>query len=161
MIRPAEMQDLPAILSVYGAARQFMQQNGNPTQWAGGYPPDSLLKEDILAGRLYVLEEAGGVHGAFALIFGNDPTYASVENGAWLSDEPYAAIHRVAGDGAVKGVFSQCLAFCKSRCGHLRIDTHADNKVMRHLIEKSDFVCCGIIRVADGSPRVAYEFISR
>lgn len=37
------------------------------------------------------------------------------------------------------------------------IDTHKDNKITRHLIEKNGFAKCGIIYVADGSPRIAYE----
>lgn len=36
-------------------------------------------------------------------------------------------------------------------------DTHQDNKITRHLIEKNGFAKCGIIYVADGSPRIAYE----
>lgn len=42
---------------------------------------------------------------------------------------------------------------------NLRIDTHEENKVMRHLIEKSGFAECGIIRVEDGSPRIAYQYV--
>lgn len=34
---------------------------------------------------------------------------------------------------------------------------HKDNKITRHLIEKNGFAKCGIIYVADGSPRIAYE----
>lgn len=37
------------------------------------------------------------------------------------------------------------------------IDTHKDNKITRHLIEKNGFAKGGIIYVADCSPRIAYE----
>ena len=39
----------------------------------------------------------------------------------------------------------------------LRADTHADNKIMQHLLEKNGFTRCGVIHVADGSPRFAYQ----
>ena len=38
-----------------------------------------------------------------------------------------------------------------------RADTHADNKIMQHLLEKNGFTRCGVIHVADGSPRFAYQ----
>ncbi len=42
---------------------------------------------------------------------------------------------------------------------NFRIDTHNDNKIMQHVIEKNGFIRCGIIYVKDGSPRIAYEKI--
>lgn len=158
MIRPAVMADLPAVLAVYAAARATMRARGNPTQWGSTYPERQLLEQDIQRGQLYVLQEAGAVHGAFAFIPGEDPTYSHIEDGAWLDGSPYAAIHRVAGDGVVRGVFAQCLAYCQARCGHLRIDTHQDNLAMQHLVKKHGFQYCGVIYTDDGSPRLAYEW---
>jgi RimJ/RimL family protein N-acetyltransferase len=40
---------------------------------------------------------------------------------------------------------------------NIRIDTHRDNAIMQHLLEKNGFVKCGIIYVEDGSPRIAYQ----
>lgn len=158
MIRPAVMADLSAVLAVYAAARATMRARGNPTQWGSTYPERQLLEQDIQRGQLYVLQEAGAVHGAFAFIPGEDPTYSHIEDGAWLDGSPYAAIHRVAGDGVVRGVFAQCLAYCQARCGHLRIDTHQDNLAMQHLVKKHGFQYCGVIYTDDGSPRLAYEW---
>ena len=50
-----------------------------------------------------------GIHGVFALFDGAEPTYAHIEEGEWLNDEPYVTIHRLAGDGRVHGLF-QCAA---------------------------------------------------
>ena len=47
-VRLADRNDLPRILDIYEIARNFMAKNGNPTQWAGGYPAESLLEGDIL-----------------------------------------------------------------------------------------------------------------
>ena len=32
-----------------------------------------------------------------------------------------------------------------------------DNQIMQHLLEKNGFTRCGIIHVADGTPRIAYQ----
>jgi len=156
MVRLAEPRDLEAILNCYAAARCYMRENGNPTQWGDTYPARSLLEEDLACRRLFVCEDARGVYGAFVLLIGEEPTYAVIEDGAWLDPSPYGTIHRVCG-GAGRGVFSECVAFCKGQIAHLRIDTHQNNRTMRHLIEKSGFVPCGTIYVEDGSPRIAYE----
>ena len=49
------------------------------------------------------------------------------------------------------------LDWSMEHCQSLRADTHADNKIMQHLLEKNGFTRCGIIHVADGSPRFAYQ----
>ena len=155
MIRKAQREDLPVILDIYAHARRFMAEQGNASQWAGGYPPRELLEEDIEKGRLYAVEREGRVCGAFAFIIGPDVTYARIEQGAWLSEGEYGTIHRVAGDGTAHGLLREIAAFCWERIPHLRIDTHADNRVMQHLILENDFQRCGIIYVQDGSPRIA------
>lgn len=159
MIRAAQLKDMEQILRVYDTARRYMKDSGNPTQWGDDYPARTLLESDIRKGQLYVDEEGGAVHGVFAFILGKDPTYAVIEQGAWQNDAPYGTIHRVAGDGAVKGVFARCLAFCLCLSGEIRIDTHHDNHTMQHLIEKNGFARCGIIHVEDGSPRIAYQYV--
>ena len=156
MIRNATLEDLPGIQSLYAQARRFMADNGNPTQWAGGYPWEDMLLEDIARGELFVLEE-DSLQGVFAFIIGEDPTYRRIEGGQWLSDRPYGTIHRLAGDGKSRGVLARTVAFCEGGIPHLRIDTHHDNTVMRHLIPKNGFQECGIIYQPDGTPRIAYE----
>lgn len=158
-IRKATQQDLPEIREIYEMARQFMRKNGNHSQWGKGDEPESLIEEDIRQGNLYVLEEVGDIHAVFAFIIGEDPTYLKIEEGNWKSDAPYAAVHRVASDGTVKGVLGLVMDYCRAQMPHLRIDTHKDNKVMQHVLEKYGFVSCGIVHVPDGSPRIAYELL--
>lgn len=164
-IRLAEEKDLPEILELYAHARKFMAENGNPNQWGKNHPPQAVLETDMEKQQLYVCvtePETGGaaeIYGVFAFIMGEDPTYAQIENGGWKSDTPYGTIHRIAGNGRKKGLFAECMEFCTKKCRHLRIDTHADNAVMQHCIEKSGFCRCGIIYVGDGTPRIAYEYV--
>lgn len=157
-IRKATPWDLPRIREIYEVARQFMRKNGNHSQWGKGDEPEALIEGDICQGNLYVLEEAD-IHAVFAFIIGEDPTYLEIEEGNWKSEEPYAAVHRVASDGTVQGVLGHVMDYCSAQVPHLRIDTHADNKVMQHVLEKYGFVSCGIVHVPDGSPRIAYELL--
>ena len=81
-----------------------------------------------------------------------------IEDGNWLNDEPYLTIHGLAGDGQVHGLF-QCVAdYCKNISQNIRVDTHANNRIMQKLMEKNGFIKCGIIYVKDGTPRIAYHW---
>ena len=157
MIRLATLADLDAILGVYARARAFMAENGNPTQWGTTYPAEEVLREDIALGRLYVDEQDGAVCGVFMFVIWEDPTYGYIEDGTWLDPSPYGVIHRVASSGTVPGTLRRCLEFCQEKITHLRIDTHADNHPMQHLLDKMGFTRCGIVYMEDGSPRIAYE----
>ena len=156
-IRPAVPADLDEIEKIYAAARKFMAENGNPTQWKNGYPWRDLLEEDIAMGKLYVAMDGDFICGVFVFVIGEDPTYGYMEGGTWRSDAPYGTIHRIASRGS--GVFAACMDFCRSRCGHIRLDTHADNKPMQHLAEKHGFSRRGIIYVEDGTPRIAFDWM--
>ena len=109
MIRKATMSDLPRILAVYAAARQYMRDNGNTVQWDGEDAPEDKLENDIRLGRLYVLDD-DGIRAVFAFIIGPDDTYAVIEGGAWRSDTPYGTLHRLASDGTRKGVVAEVFA---------------------------------------------------
>jgi len=102
----------------------------------------------------------GGVEkpivGYFALLPSPEPTYSYID-GAWLTDEPYGVIHRMASHPDAHGIFSAVIDFASSRYAHLRIDTHRDNRIMQHLILKHGFTYCGIIWLQDGTERLAYE----
>lgn len=161
MIRLASEADLPALMAVYRAARAFMAENGNASQWGDSYPDKELLLCDIAAKRLYVFDESGAVHGAFALCDGPEPAYAVIENGSWQSDAPYAVIHRLAGDGTVNGLFARCTTFSAERCPYLRADTHENNRVMQHLLKKNGFSRRGIVYDAEiDSTRIAYDRVT-
>lgn len=159
MIRHAKPQDLPSILTVYEIARKFMADNGNASQWGNHFPPKELLEEDIKKKQLYVYENEEQIHGVFTLTMGDDPAYSHIENGAWVSDTIYGAIHLVASDGTENGIFTKCVNYCKKQISHLKIDTHENNGIMKHLIQKNGFTRCGTIYAADGSPRIAFEYL--
>lgn len=160
VIRQAVQADLNPVMEVYASARRFMKETGNPTQWGDDFPPRELIDGRICRGELYVLAQEGAIHAAFALILGPDPTYARIEGGSWESDSPYGTLHQVASDGSVRGVFQRAVDFSLGRRRHLRVDTHADNKVMQAAILRAGFQYRGIIYVRDHSPRLAYELVA-
>lgn len=159
-IRKAVSDDWEQILAIYQHAREYMRQTGNPNQWKDSSPSTEILANDIAIGQLYVLEEAGVLHGVFALIPGEDPTYSYIE-GSWLNREPYAAIHRIASAGLRRGVLADCIVWCSTHYKNLRIDTHHDNRIMQHLLKKHGFAMCGIIYLENGEPRIAYQRVSK
>ncbi len=159
-IRPALEGDLERICEIYAYARRFMAEHGNPNQWGKTHPPVEQLEKDIAAGNLYVVTAEEMIHGVFFFLIGPDPTYSYIENGAWHADRPYGTIHRIAGDGS-GGILGAAVEFCRGRIDYLRIDTHHDNVVMQRAVEKQGFRRCGIIYIADGSPRIAYDLTER
>nr|WP_298646658.1 hypothetical protein [uncultured Granulicatella sp.] len=56
-IRKAMDIDFNRIMEIYKNAQLFMIESGNPNQWGTLYPSPELIREDILAGISYVIEE--------------------------------------------------------------------------------------------------------
>ena len=157
-IRPARVEDIPAIRAIFRTAVCYMRAEGNLTQWAGeGFPGDRAAS-DIEKGQLFVgTDEEDAPHFVFAFIIGDDPTYQVIEGGKWPSDAPYGTIHRAAHDARVHGVMKAIVPWCLTRIPTVRCDTHADNKTMQKKLLECGFRYCGIIYVSDGSPRKAYQ----
>lgn len=155
-IRHTELSELAGVMGIYEYARGQMKLSGNPNQWGDTKPARDVIRGDINNKNSYVIERDGVICGVFAFIIGDDPTYKIID-GEWINDGVYGTIHRIASNGTVRGVFGECLKFCETRIQNVRIDTHRDNKIMQHLIEKHGFEKCGTIYLEDGSPRIAYQ----
>lgn len=160
LIRPAGLEDLPLVMEIYDYARAFMRANGNVTQWVNGYPSEELIRQEIQDGHSFVCTDGDGeIVGTFCFILGDDPTYQQIYDGAWLNDEPYGVIHRMGTNGKRKGIAEACLDWSFQHSDNIRVDTHCDNLVMQHILEKNGFKRCGIIYVRDGTERIAYQKI--
>lgn len=156
-IRKATLSELPRILEIYEIARNYMKENGNANQWKNGYPPKSMLENDIEEGILFVISKNEVVHGVFAFIIGIDPTYLNIK-GKWINETPYGTIHRIASDGKIKHLLLTALEYALTKINHIRIDIHEDNKIMNDSLIKYGFTRCGMIICDDGTPRIAYEY---
>ena len=159
IIRQADMNDLESIVRIYEDARAFMKETGNPNQWGTTNPPLARTLEDINTEKLYVACDEDSILGVFFYDFANDPTYDIIYNGSWLNDAPYGVMHRVAisKDARGRGVAGFCFEFAYGKCKNLKIDTHKDNIPMQKSLAKNGFTKCGIIHLANGDKRIAYQ----
>ena len=131
MIRQATVQDIPEILRIYNAARAFMRHSGNLTQWSGGYPPEEIIRADIEKNVLWGMEnERGHLCAVFALVPGEDPSYAVID-GAWRDPSPYAAMHRAASDGT-DAVRSPARRYARRQPPHAARISHERLCVLRY-----------------------------
>ena len=161
-IRHTQMDDLKEVMRIYENARAFMAQHGNPRQWGPTkWPPEQLICQDILSEKSYVCIEEDSIAAVFFFDYGPhiEPTYEYIE-GSWLQTGSYGVVHRIASSGVYRGAGSACIQWAMKKCDALRIDTHFDNYIMQHTLEKLGFARCGIIYVhEDKDPRIAYEWI--
>lgn len=153
-------EDLSAVMAIYDKARLFMRQTGNLHQWNNGYPTREIIKEDIALKQSYIIKKNNTILAVFTFINGHDDTYDYIE-GSWLNDEKYGVIHRIGSNQIEKGMLKVAIDYCLQFVNNLRIDTHKDNKVMQHLLEKEGFTKCGIIYLKDGNPRIAYQKVNK
>jgi hypothetical protein len=157
-IREAKPIDIPEILQVMEAAKKIMRSSGNMHQWGDGYPSEAVICSDMEKHGGFVIEDAGRLVGYFAFLPSPEPTYSKIYEGEWIDDSlPYHVIHRIASYPEIHGVFKDIMDFCFSREVNIRIDTHKDNLIMQHNIEKHGFAYCGIIHLASGDERLAYQ----
>ena len=146
-------------MELFTAAKGIMRSDGNMTQWEDGYPNEEIVRSDINKGGAHIVEREGRAVGYFALLPSPEPTYSSIQ-GKWLDDAaPYFVIHRIASSSATHGIFQEIIEYAASVSPNLRIDTHRDNRIMRHVIEKAGFTYCGVINLSDGSERLAFQII--
>ena len=161
-IRKSTERDFSRIMEIYSFARRYMAEHGNPNQWGPtNWPPEELIHRDIQSGNSYVcVNDEGSIIGTFYFNQGEEiePAYRNITDGTWLDNSPYGVVHRIAGDGSEKGTGAFCINWAFEQCGHLRIETHGDNKVMQNLVKKLGFIHCGTIYVEeDDYPRLAFE----
>ena len=161
-IRIARLEDIPVIMTVIEAAKGIMRRNGNAFQWKDGYPSTSVIEEDIKRGVGYLVLDDGAIVGYFAYISSPEPTYANIYEGKWVDAlSSYHVIHRIASNPESHGVFKSLMDWCFTKERNIRIDTHRDNRIMQHCITSYGFTYCGIIYLASGDERLAYQLINQ
>ena len=158
IIHKADINDIDEIVNIIDDTKKLFKKEGIP-QWQNGYPEKIDFLKDLDLGNLYVVKDNDVVIGTFTLL-DFDPNYLYIENGKWLNDTPYVAIHRLAIKELYKrkGVATSIIEYVKSRYNHIRIDTHKLNIPMKNLIVKNGFQYCGIVYMEDKTKRNAYEF---
>ena len=157
-IREAKPSDISAIMLMMEAAKKIMRSSGNMHQWGDGYPSEAVIYSDMEKHGGFVIEDEGRIVGYFAFLPSPDPTYSKIYDGAWLDDtQPYHVVHRIASYPEAHCIFSSIMNFCFSHDANIRINTHKDNHIMQHNMIKHGFTYCGIIYLANGDERLAYQ----
>lgn len=160
-IRLSVEEDIPRMMEIFDVAKEFMRRNGNMSQWGDSYPSPEVIANDIANGWSHVmLDNAGKPVATFCLMTTPEPTYSTIVDGNWLNDLPYLTIHRIASDGSRSGILKMAVEFALGLGKDIRIDTHADNHPMHNAVTRLGFTRCGIITLADGSKRTAYQLIN-
>lgn len=165
-VRPGVVKDVPAILEIIASARQFLGSQ-NIDQWQGRYPDEAAVQADIDAETNRVLVVDGQVAGTASLIDGPDPFYKRIDGAGWQGNGPYMMIHRFALSGRVRGqqlsrFFMSNLISEAYAAGYrdLRIDTHAQNQIMQHVILGNGYQYRGIVYLDEPVPeRNAYQLL--
>lgn len=159
--RRATEEDVATIWTIVEGAIRRLGAAG-VDQWQHGYPNRARIAQDVAEEIGYVIEREGAVVAYGAVIFTGEPSYAAIE-GVWLTrEERYVVVHRMCvadhalGEGLGRRFMEEVEALARERAISIRIDTHADNPVMHHLVQGLGFQRCGIIYF-ESRYLVAYE----
>lgn len=169
-MRPATVDDIPAIVATLEAGRSLLAADGID-QWQNGTGPDvDLVTEDVERGWGRVFLVDGQVAATAALIDEPESNYAHMLEGAWQvrgdAASPYATIHRVAVAPAFRGMhvaqrfYARLIEEARARgFAEIRVDTHADNVRMQHVIASAGFTraCTVLIGNNPKDLRWAYQ----
>lgn len=166
MLRLAKREDMQAILQITQDAVAFLAQN-QVDQWQDGYPNKDVFCDDMAKNQLFVYEVDGNVIGVSVIQTLAEPTYETIE-GAWLTNQTYAVIHRcgvrqsLRGNHYGKQMFQAIEHYVKETLmlSSIRIDTHEDNHVMQNLLNRLNYHYCGVITLDKpmaNPKRLAYE----
>ncbi|MEG1766389.1 MAG: GNAT family protein [Muribaculaceae bacterium] len=166
ILRKAESNDVPEIWDIIFCAKEDMRMLGR-AQWQDGYPAINDINTDISKGNGFILCEKQNAKpiGYSAIILTGDDNYKTID-GEWItSDTPYVVIHRLAvyphlkGQGIATHFICLIEQYASSiSFNSLRIDTNFDNDGMLRIMEKLNYVPCGIVTLPTGL-RQAYEKI--
>ncbi|MFS0781064.1 GNAT family N-acetyltransferase [Bacillus sp. 1P06AnD] len=155
--------DIEHVMEIIKQAQEYFKEN-NIDQWQDNYPTSQTIENDILNGNSYVLLDKGAVAATAVISFDEEPNYKRIYDGQWLSDGKCAVIHRLAVDNTLKGlgISSSIFQITEKMClekgiNSIKVDTHEQNRSMQRLLEKNGYMYCGIIYVANGGKRVAFE----
>lgn len=162
IVRQSTIEDIDIIMSLLDSGREIMRKSGNCLQWQNGYPSKEIILQDINNQGSYLLYDNTEPIACFTLLHSPEPTYQNIK-GSWLDENllPYYVIHRMGKRVGKKNVWQSVLQFALTKTNHLKVDTHKDNIIMQSLLNKTGFVYCGIIYLANKEERLAYELLNR
>lgn len=162
-IRQAFPNEIKPIMTVIESARAALAE-ASSSQWQGadGYPTEETIFDDVLKGQAYVGIIDGQIVAYAAVVTDGDLAYDKIYDGDWKHhNKRYITFHRIA---VLREFTGQKIAqtfiqgLIEGTDAHdFRCDTHENNHVMQHILEKLGYVYCGKVPI-DGE-RFAYQKI--
>lgn len=160
----AQRKDLNSVWHIVHEAALSMVEKGR-RQWDCRYPARTDIEQDFSEKKAYVLKVNDNVTGYLSLSFNEEPAYDHLR-GRWLTDGPYAVIHRMAvckeqqrqGWGCT--LLRQTEVICRQKYRSIRVDTNYDNMEMLHLLKSMGYKQCGTVnymRFGSLTERIAFE----
>lgn len=152
--RPATINDLDALVRLYGAATQDMFRQGID-QWDERYPDREILAEDAESGDMTLGLLDGALACAWVVNREYDPEY---ELGAWEHTEgDFCVLHRLCVNPAMqgKGLARQAMAqmektACEQGFDSVRLDVFSQNLHAQRLYERLGYKRTGEVRFRKG-----------
>lgn len=161
--RKATLADIPSIMRIISDAQTLLAADGID-QWQDGFPSEQTIREDVTERTAYVIESEGKIAAFVCVSLQPEISYAKPRKGQFHLDGSYVTIHRTAvskeyrGRGLSKLLFQIGEKTAKQAgINNIRIDTHKDNKRMRHIVAREGFTECAVILLESGAERIAYE----
>jgi GNAT superfamily N-acetyltransferase len=161
-VRLATENDLSALMALVKRVLPPMLAAGNP-QWDENYPNESVFREDIELGQLWLAEVDREIAGVTAITSAPEPEYAQ----AGLDiGEPVIVVHRLAVDPAFRGAGIAAALMQKAEevaiqngIDALRVDTGIRNEATQRLFPKLGYRLAGEIslKVKPGQRFLCYE----
>lgn len=164
MLRRTKLNEVNRVIDIINDNKVYLKEN-NIDQWQDGYPNVDVINADVSNSESYVYVVNDEIVGTLMLSFSGDSNYDKI-NGNWSNAHKYATIHRIAVSPKHKGKsYAKTMLHAvevivrENNYDTIRVDTHEVNKVMISFLEKCGFNYCGIIKLADGNKRNAYDKI--
>lgn len=159
----AKENELTLCSQIIDEGRVFQKEQGF-VQWTDKYPNIETIRDDIKNKKGYVIKVNKQIAGYMCIDFDGESAYDNIQ-GSWNTLTPYAVVHRLAFSanfreiGLTDTTFHLIEKLCLSKgINNIRVDTDFQNTRMQHILEKQQFVKCGII-IFQGCGRIAYDKI--
>lgn len=163
ILRKTTKTDIQQVMAIINQGKTYLKASG-VDQWQNGYPNEAVINEDIANGYGFVLTVDNEIVATVALSFDGEPWYDDIRDGAWLTNDDFLVIHRMAVSEQARGteVASELLRHAEKLCRNqgvssIKIDTHPENIPMQKLVSKNGFAYCGIVILGTEGDRLAYE----
>lgn len=148
----AGLEDLPRIMELVDAAKDFMHRHNN-FQWDHEYPLQDTFEKDIINQDLYVFKERDIIE-SFICINKDIPSeYMPLK---WTTGTNCLVIHRMVTNTSLmgKGLAQKMVAFAIEKAKNedyqsVWTDTNSKNKGALHLFEKLGFQFVGHITLRE------------